>query len=625
MGLDCQAPARQVRRRLKRRWHAPPVRACLAASQAWACSQDGQRGEEPLEQLAQAGDAGRERLRDCLPRNQARQAPGVRGAASGAHAVRAQRHAPCRHGARWPAPPANAPVGTAQLRLSGFEELAPGLTEPVLLARQGSGSGGEAGRAARHAQDPAPYACLPPAASLRQSLGSAGACATTLPPMSCLGALSGELGAGLHGGCGAPPWARASSGHFSGGSSLASHAGSGAAACSAALPDLPPLQDWSTAGALRGAGLPPSPRLLDAAAAHDQAAAVPVRGQPDRGRSGSLCLPTRGSAPGDLGWCEAPPPAVPAPALASSWPAAVLPAAHPRAGASASRELAWAGVGPRRFPYSLNDEAALAALLAAGSASAASPPYPVIDPFGTLLLQRAAVPGSFASPFDAPGLGAAVTGARDACSPSVRAGGLCDGQQGSSGGARGGGPPGGWPPLRSTAGPRPRPVTGGPGGNESDDAAVLRWPDAQIAHSSCERWVCGREAESAHGSVTRSGFCRLARCRSGALCTLMAAQRCRELACIGAQVRRWRRRQRLAAGPAAHVPGARAGAAAADRRLQRDWRLRPRRARAAAGGLPRAHHAPGAARPAPARAALRAAGRAPGGAGCARVCLEGAL
>ncbi len=137
--------------------------------------------------------------------------------------------------------------------------------------------------------------------------------------------------------------------------------------------------------------------------------------------------------------------------------------------------------------------------------------------------------------------------------------------------------------------------------------------------------VCGREAESAHGSVTRSGFCRLARCRSGALCTLMAAQRCRELACIGAQVRRWRRRQRLAAGPAAHVPGARAGAAAADRRLQRDWRLRPRRARAAAGGLPRAHHAPGAARPAPARAALRAAGRAPGGAGCARVCLEGAL
>jgi len=368
-----------------------------------------------------------------------------------------------------------------------FAKLVPGLTEPVSHARQGDGDGAEAGRTAPRIQDRAPYARPPPTASLQQSLGTA----TTLPPMSFLGALSGELGAGLYGRCGAPPWAGASSGNFGSASGLASYADSGAAACSAALPELLPLQDWSTAGALRGAGLPPSPRPLVAAAAHEQAPVVPMHGQPSRGRSGSLRLPTRGSAPGDLGWCQAPPPAVLAPALASSWPAAVLPAAHPRAGAPADRELARAGAGPCRFSYSVDGEAldgegALAALLAAGSAPAASPHYPANDPFGTVLLQRAAVPGSFASPFDAPGLGAAMMGAGDACIPSVYAGGLFDGQQGSSGGARGGSLPGGWSPLRSSAGPRPRPAAGGPGSNECDDAAVLRWPDAQVAHATLQ-------------------------------------------------------------------------------------------------------------------------------------------
>jgi len=299
------------------------------------------------------------------------------------------------------------------------------------LGRRGGGADARA-----RAQDPALYACLPPADGRRQSLDSASASAASLAPAGCLGALGGELGAaGLPGCYGVPPWAGILPGHFSSAFSAASRADSDSAA-SVALSEVPPLQDWSLAGGARGAFLPASLQHEMAAATHNWAAAVATRGEPGRGRAGAPCMPSRGSAPGDLGWCQAP-----------------LPPMAPRGSALTAHEAAWAGGAGPGFPYGMDREAALAALLAAGLPAAAAPPCAGVSPFSALVLEPGALLGAGASPFDVPGLD----------------------------GARGGLLPGAWPPPRPPPGARPGPTVGSAGSNESEETAVPPRPDFQTA------------------------------------------------------------------------------------------------------------------------------------------------
>jgi len=331
-------------------------------------------------------------------------------AAHGARAVRPQRALPGRHGARRPrAPPARAQGAGA---------------------RPGRRGGGADARA--RAQDPTLYACLPAADGRRQSLDSASASAASLAPPGCLGGLGGELGAaGLPGCYGVPPWAGILPGHFSSAFSAASRADSDSVA-SLALSEVPPLQDWSLAGGGRGAGLPAALQHEMAAATHNWAAAVATRGEPGRGRAGPPCMPSRGSAPGDLGWCQAP-----------------LPPMAPRGSALTAHEAAWAGGAGPGFPYGMDREAALAALLAAGLPAAAAPPCAAVSPFSALVPEPAGLLG--ASPFDVPGLGA---------------GGLL---------------PGAWPPPRPPPGARPGPTVGSSGSNESEETAAPPRPDFQTA------------------------------------------------------------------------------------------------------------------------------------------------
>jgi hypothetical protein len=283
-------------------------------------------------------------------------------------------------------------------------------------------------------QDPTLYACLPAADGRRQSLDSASASAASLAPAGCLGGLGGELGAaGLPGCYGVPPWAGILPGHFSSAFSAASRADSDSVA-SLALSEVPPLQDWSLAGGGRGAGLPAALQHQMAAATHNWAAAVATRGEPGRGRAGPPCMPSRGSAPGDLGWCPAP-----------------LPPMAPRGSALTAHEAAWAGGAGPGFPYGMDREAALAALLAAGLPAAAAPPCAAVSPFSALVPEPAGLLGAGASPFDMPGLGA---------------GGLL---------------PGAWPPPRPPPGARPGPTVGSSGSNESEETAAAPRPDFQTA------------------------------------------------------------------------------------------------------------------------------------------------
>ncbi len=308
------------------------------------------------------------------------------------------------------------------------------------------------------------------------------------------------MDAGLQGRCGAPPWAGTPSGHSGGASGLALHAGSGAAASSAAvaLPwdwsmscgmdvpgllsgalslasrggissaascvapaELPPLQDWPAAGGLRGPGPRPSLQCELAAAAHGWPAMAAARGSPGHGSVdfGPPCLTTRGSAPGALGGRPAVPLRArrPPPAQASAWLAAALPPAHPCSAAPARAcsvapargALDWAGGGVPGFPYGLDRKAELAAPLAPSPTPAAAPGS-AISPFSVAAAfeMHGAFLGAAAAPFEALGPAAFVAG----------------------GGAGSGGK---WLSPRSAAGAVPGATAASSGSNASEDTAGL--------------------------------------------------------------------------------------------------------------------------------------------------------
>lgn len=223
------------------------------------------------------------------------------------------------------------------------------------------------------------------------------------------------------------------------------------------------------AGGLRvGAGLPPALQHEMAAATQNWAAAV--AGSAARARAGLPAMPSRGSAPGELGWSGLP---------------------------------ATAGQG---FPYGMDREAAVAALLGAAlppMSACSMLPVSAPSPFSALVHEQAAFLGAplAASPFDTPGAGG---------TPAGLAGMACAGtgalQEGSAESARAAGACPIWPPPRPPAGGGLR--VGGTGGstgsNDSEDAAASGLPDY---HTLAALQACA--SQEAQGSASCTWFTRV--------------------------------------------------------------------------------------------------------------------